>query len=112
MSGFSQATVTHTFENADGTPASGSIEFTLTKRMTNGTLTIVPASITANLNGSGALSQALTSNVDAATIPQDASWRVDFRILGAQQETFWIVVPTGGGTVDLGSLLSQQPIGG
>ena len=109
---FTQTTVTHSVLNADQTPASGSIEFTLSKRVTNGSTTIVPASITANLNSSGQLSQALTSNVDAATVPVDSQWRVDFRILGAQQETFWVVIPVGPGTVDLGSLLPQQPLGG
>lgn len=109
---FSTATITHTFENADGTAGSGSLTFTLTKRMTNGTTTLIPSSITANLNASGQLSQSLTANNDAGTVPQDAQWRVDFRLLGAETETFYIVVPTGGGTVDLGSLLPQQPIGG
>lgn len=109
---FTSATVSHSVSNADLTAASGSIEFTLTKRMTNGTTTIVPASITANLSASGQLSQLLTANNDAGTTPGDAMWRVDFRILGAQQETFFITVPSGGGTVDLGTLLSQQPLGG
>jgi hypothetical protein len=109
---FSQATISHSFENADGTAASGSITFQLSKRITNGTTTIVPAEITANLNGSGALSQALTSNVDVGTVPSDSTWIVSMRILGASVEEFSIVVPTGGGTVDLGSLLPQQPIGG
>jgi hypothetical protein len=34
------------------------------------------------------------------------------RILGSQNEEFSIVVPTGGGTVDLGTLLPQQGFGG
>lgn len=109
---FSTCLITHTFENADGTPASGTIEFTLSKRITNGTTTLVPASVTANLNSQGQLSQALTSNVDQGTVPTDSQWRVDFRILGASPETFFIVVPTGGGSADLGSLLPQGPLGG
>jgi hypothetical protein len=64
---FSSSTVSHTFENADGTPASGACTFTLTDVMTNGTISLVPAELTANLNGSGVLSQVLTSNVDTAT---------------------------------------------
>lgn len=201
---FSTATITHTFSNADQTPASGSIEFTLSDLMTNGTGTLVPASITANLNSSGQLSQPLTSNVDPATwsltgtatsgsfelqfttgsvvvttaqlaynctaaqvqaavaalpglagvtctggplgsasvtlaglpgdtsivvvpsvtggtvtvaltsagtvpaAPQNSQWRVDLRILGAAIKTFFIVVPAGGGTVDLFSLIPNQ----
>jgi hypothetical protein len=109
---FTQSTITHTFTNADGTPASGSIEFTLTKMMTNGVNSIVPASITANLDASGDLSQALTSNGDTGTSPTDAQWRVDIRILGAQNVTEFIVVPTGGGSIDLATLLpSTQQVG-
>lgn len=112
MSGFSTCQITHSFANADGTPASGSITFYLTKRMTNGSQTIVPAEVTANLDSSGDLSQSLTANNDTGTVPGDAQWRVEFRILGAETETFFITVPTGGGTVDLGSLLPQNSIGG
>lgn len=109
---FTTATVTHTFQNADNTPASGAIEFTLTKRITNGSTTLIPSSITASLSSTGVLSQALTSNADTGTLPTDSQWRVDFRVLGAEQETFYITVPAGGGTIDLGTLLSQQPLGG
>lgn len=109
---FTITTVTHTFVNADQTPASGALVFSLSKRITNGPTTVVPASVTANLDASGNLSQALTSNADAGTIPQDSEWRVDFRILGSPVETFFITVPSGAGTVDLGSLLPQQPNGG
>lgn len=108
---FSTRQITHNFENSDGTAASGTITFTLTKRITNGTTTMVPSVISATL-AAGALSQALTSNLDVATIPQDSQWRVDFRLAGDQQETFFITVPTGPGSTDLGTLLPQQPIGG
>lgn len=93
---FSQPTITHTFENADGTAGSGAIQFTLSAMMTNGTTSIVPAEITANLNSSGVLSQALTSNIDPATVPaapQSTQWRVDARVLGAQVQTYFITVP-------------------
>lgn len=110
---FTTRTITHTFVNADGTPASGSVEFTLTKRMTNGGVTIVPAKITAPLDTEGKISQSLTVNTDVDTIPQDASWRVDWRIMGSPMpESYFITVAPGEGSVDLGSLLPQQPIGG
>jgi hypothetical protein len=221
--GFTQATVTHTFTNADGTPAVGTATFTLTDVMTNGTTTITPSAITATLDSTGRLSQALTSNVDTATwqltcnatagqfilayddgqlpqwttgipynatapaisaafaseavpggivtpgilgftvavtggplgtapvniagvpgagqfsidtadstltggfatitqtvpgtvpsIPQNTMWRVDLRIVGASERSFYITVPAGGGTVDLFALLpqAQQVSGG
>lgn len=113
---FTEATVTHTFKNADGTPASGSIIFTLSERMTNGGVTIVPATVTANLNAEGKLSQKLTANNDTTTTPQHARWRVDFHIIGEPEPPmpleYFITVPTGGGEVDLGGLLPQQTTGG
>lgn len=109
---FSSAVITHSFLNADGTPASGSVTFSLSKAMTNGSTTIVPATITANLSSGGVLSQALTSNADALTQPTDASWRVDIRILGAEIATYFISIPSGGGTIDLGTLLpGAQQVG-
>lgn len=213
---FSNTTVTHTFLNADGTPSSGAATFTLSDLMTNGTSSITPGEITANLNGSGVLTQALTSNLDLATwqvgvtgspssgafqiqcfsttiattvsvpynataaqiqaalqlvvnpttqqstgipglaavtcsggplpaavsvlnvpgnftftvvnstvvggsitltntvpgttpaAPLNASWRVDLRILGASQRSFFVVVPANGGTVDLFTLIPFQ----
>lgn len=109
---FTEAEIEHTFKNADLTAGSGSVTFTLTKRMTNSGVTIVPATITANLNSEGKLAQKLTANDDTGTVPEDVQWRVDFRVLGDQADTFYIRVPSGGGKVDLGSLLPDQPTGG
>ena len=109
---FTTRELTHTFQNADGTAASGSLTFTLTQRMTNSGTTLIPADLTANLDASGNLAQTLTCNNDAATVPTGAQWRVDFRILGAQNESFFISVPSGGGSLDLGSLLpGNQQVG-
>lgn len=106
-------TITHTFTNADGSPASGSVDFKLTKRMTNGTQTYGPGTITAQLNNSGVLTQSLLANNDIATFPADSQWLVILRILGWDIEEFAITVPaTGSGSIDLGSLLpSVAPIG-
>ena len=103
---FTQRTVTHNFQNADGSPASGTVTFALTRRMTNGATTIVPAAeVTGTLNGTGQLSVSLAANNDTGTVPTDAGWNVTLRIAGARQEEFLITVPTGTGPVDLGSLL-------
>ena len=111
---FSTRTITHQFSAADGSGASGTITFALTKRMSQVGTTIVPSEVTATLSN-GALSQVLTSNQDPTTIPQDAQWRVDFRITtngSPLTDTFYITVPPGPGTTDLMSLLPNQPIGG
>jgi hypothetical protein len=109
---FTQATITHTFFAADGSQASGAVTFELTKRITNGTSTYAPGEVTSNLT-SGALSQALTSNVDSGTVPQDSQWLVTIRLAGLGADgPYPITVPTGGVTVDLGTLLPQATIGG
>lgn len=109
---FTTREVTHRFRNADGTAASGSITFWLTKRMSQIGETLVPAEITANLTEEGALAQSLTANNDTGTVPGDAQWRVDMRVLGAEQEQFFITVPAGSGPIDLMTLLPQQSLGG
>jgi hypothetical protein len=111
---FSEALIVHKFRNADGTPASGAVQFTLEKRITQAATgeTIVPSAITSNLNDSGELSQKLLSTEDAGTIPTDSRWRVDLRLLGDQEDTWFIKVPTGGGTINLATLLPTQPKGG
>ena len=90
---FTRPQITHTFVNADTTPASASIEFTLAKQMTNGTTTFVPASLTFNLAADGTLAASVTSNLDPGTVPTDSSWRVDMRIQGADTVSEYIVVP-------------------
>ena len=102
---FTSATITHKFQNADGTPGSGRVTFDLTRRMTNGGTTVLPSEVTAALDASGSISVTLVANDDTGTVPVDAKWRVTLRILGADEEEFFITVPGGGGTVDLGTLL-------
>lgn len=109
---FTTATITHSFQNADGTPASGSVNFALAQRMTNSGTTILPTEVTATLSAQGAISQVLAANTDTGTVPAGAQWRVTLRILGMAPEEFFIVVPSGGGTVDLGTLLpSAEQVG-
>lgn len=104
--GFSASTLTHTYLNADSSPGSGEVVFTLLQPMSNGGVTIVPTHVTSTLSQAGVLSQTLTSNIDAGTIPADTLWRVDEKIQGAPGRTFEIQVPSGGLTnVDLGSLM-------
>lgn len=101
--------VTHTFINPDGTNASGSVRFSLSGRMTNGSDTIMPsAPVTATLTN-GALSVTLPSNLDAGTVSTDSfpHWDVTIDINGARTEEYAIQVPTSG-PVDLMSLIPSQ----
>lgn len=113
---FTQITVTHTFTNLDGSPASGVVAFRLSKRITNGTQSYASeVPVHATLNGSGVLSQVLPANNDPATVPNDSTYTVTFFLNGAggattSGETYEITVPynASGGTVDLGTLLPAQ----
>ncbi|HEX5347847.1 MAG TPA: hypothetical protein VFW64_12235 [Pseudonocardiaceae bacterium] len=103
---FTVRTVTQTFANADGTPASGKVTFDLSGRMTNGGTTILPNEVTAPLDGSGAMTVTLAANDDTGTLPAGVQWRVTVRILGAEEESYFVTVPSAGsGSIDLGSLL-------
>ena len=109
---FSSTTVTHTFLNADSSTATGKVTFTLDDEMTNGVMSVMPTRFEVTLDGSGDISQALVSNVDTNTTPPppwNTRWRVDFHITGASQRTYWIVVPSGGLTIDLFDLIPQMP---
>lgn len=104
---FTQRTVTHQFTNADGTPASGSVTCVLTKRMTNSGQTVAPGEVTTSLSGSGAMSVSLFANNDTGTTPGDAEWAVTIRINGVKNEEYFVTVPTGSGSLDLGTLLPE-----
>ena len=109
---FTTDTVSHTFQNADGSNASGTVTFRLTKRMTNGTTTVLPTEITATLDASGHFSQTLTANNDPTTTPQDATYICTIRVSPAQVQEYSIIVPTAGGSVDLATLLPSTPTAG
>lgn len=100
-------TITHSFLNADGTTASGRVTFNLSSRITNGTTTVVPVEVAAQLDASGAISVALVANDDAGTAPAGSTWRCTLRILGiSEEESYAITVPSAGsGAIDLGTLL-------
>lgn len=98
-------TVTHAFAYGDGTPCSGKIVFTLTGRMTNTGSSIMPSEVTASLDGTGNISQVLACNNDTGTTPSGIMWRVGLHIAGIEPEDFYIAVPAGSGSIDLGTLL-------
>lgn len=112
MSGFTAPAITHTFVNADSTNASGAVEFSLLARITNGATSVVPSSLTANLSTAGTFSQVITSTLDPGTFPTNAQWRIDMRILGAQEESWVTAIPPiqteMAGSIIAGSLTTLQ----
>ena len=109
---FTKSKITAKFTNVDGMPTQGKVVFTLTKRMTNGAETITPSEVTAELNAEGEMAVELFANNDPATIPEDSKYRVDWRIIGDERQSYYIEVPTGGAAYTLGELLPQGVLGG
>jgi hypothetical protein len=107
---FTIATITHDFLAPDGSNAVGDVEFSLTDEMTNGSVTYPKGYVITASLVNGALSQAIPSNLDAGTVPlvPQAMWQVTIRITGADDQTFWINVPSGGGSVDLFTLIPSS----
>lgn len=104
---FTARTIVHKFTNADGTPCSGNVTFTLDSRMTNGGETRIPGTLTTGLDGSGNLSVAnIAANDDPDTVPSGARWQVTVNIAGVDPDEYSITVPAAGsGSLDLGTLL-------
>ncbi len=103
---FTTRTVTHQFQNGDGTPASGALSAVLTGRMTNGSMTILPTEVSAPLNSAGVVTINLAANDDPATMPTGVGWQLSIRLIGMDVEEYVVTVPSAGsGNLDLGSLL-------
>ena len=110
---FTKAKISEKFSNVDGSTTQGHVVLTLTKRMSNGSETIVPSEIEALINEStGEISVELPANNDAGTVPEDAKYRVDLRIVGDERQSYYIEVPPGGGSYTLSELLPQGVLGG
>lgn len=95
---FTTPTITHTFQSPPGTPAVGTVEFSLLGWMTNGTLSLIPPMIqTYALDSSGNLSVSnLPANLDPDTQPAppwNSIYRVDIDLVGAQAQSFVVTIP-------------------
>lgn len=107
--GFTMASVSHTYQNIDGTPGSGALTWALSQSMRNGGTTYSAGlPVVINLNSSGYFVLVLPANNDAGTIPDGTSYTVTEKIAGAELQTWSVVVPTGAGAIDFASLLPQD----
>lgn len=107
---FTSVTVTHQFLNPDGSNATGTVRFSLSGRMTNGTQSIMPAEPITAILSSGSLSQALPATDDTGTVSSDSEihYDVTINIDGARTEEYAIVVPHATSPVDLFTLIPSQ----
>jgi len=108
MPDFTPVLVTQPYTDADGTPASGALDFVLTAPMRNATTgRISPATpITVPLVD-GALAVTLWANTDPTTLPADTGYTVTERLTGQDARRYTVVIPhdAPGGTVVLGTLI-------
>ena len=104
---FTAITITGSWEDAAGNPATGSVTFKLTESMQDATSgeIVSPSTITAELE-SGAISQSLLANDDSTTTPTGAQYSVTETIGGTVRPSYLITVPHAapGATATLASL--------
>lgn len=92
---FTQITVTKTWTNPDGSPATGTVLFQLTQQLTDSSTgnSIDPEPITATLSG-GAISQVLVANNDPTTQPQSTKYAVTETVSSEANPVYYtIIVP-------------------
>lgn len=101
---FTQITVTGTFQNSDGTPASGGIRFTPTAVMRNGTsATEINARTPVHAQVVNGVLSAVTlaATTDPGTTPTGVTYEVSEHLTGQQRLTYHIAVPHDGGAISL-----------
>lgn len=108
---FTVVTVTASYQNEDGTPAAGTVQFQLTEPISNGGTISYHTPLTVTLNASGQLSVPLVANDDTDTTPQGSQYVVIERVTSASNREYTVSVPHAapGGTVDLAALQPGQP---
>jgi hypothetical protein len=102
--GFTQVTLTGTFQEPAGGPAAGTLTFTLTQAMANADVTIPPKPITATLDENGRFRVVLFANDDEDTVPQGVQYGVTEQVTGAQPRDYFILVSHTEGAVDISTL--------
>lgn len=109
---FTLITITGQFEQADGTPAQGSVTATCSRALTNGALQVADSPEVGHLNSEGKLVNAadeafkLAANDDAATEPTGTFYEFVVAVGNAPTRTFTAVVPHAAveGKIDLTEL--------
>lgn len=104
---FTEITVSFKYQNMDLSAAAGSVSFSRTTEITDGTtiLPVVPIMVT--LDGTGSGSVVLAANDDSTTTPTGSGYMVTERIVGAPVRTYKITLThtTPGGAINLASFI-------
>lgn len=112
---FTNITVTGTWQHADGTSATGKVEFVLSRPVANSNVIISNQPIIATLNGSGSISTTLVANDDTGTFPTGTFYLVTEQLIGAAHTEYEVVIPHSAvsGTIDISTLMpNTQPATG
>lgn len=107
-------TVTGTYEDADGNPASGTVSFRLNTNLydSEGNVIVTRDTITATLDGSGAFSQVLAATTGDDIEPSSGVvYVVTERIDGAPSRRYRVALPHTSPTVDLADVAPAYPSG-
>lgn len=108
---FTQVAITGSFQNADGTPATGTVTFAPTATMRNsgtGPETTVASPITVDLVA-GELDTTLAATDDPATLPTGVAYAVKIETSGTRSgERFLLDVPYDGGSIDLTTAVRSE----
>lgn len=88
---FTTVTITCDYDLADGTDPVGTVSFTPTAPMINGT-TVVAAKVTERLNVDGILTVELAANTDPVTAPTGVAYLVEESIGGATR-SYYVQIP-------------------
>lgn len=108
-------TVTGQFIDLTGTPCVGTVTFkpsySNVLKDDAAPVSIVPITLTATLDGTGAISINLPATDDPDIIPMGWSYTVTYSFVGFSQ-SFSIVVPYDGGNIDLTTVSPVSPVTG
>ncbi len=102
---FTTVEIVGAFATQAGSPAAGTITFTLTQPMANDGIVALPTPIVATLDATGRLVVRLYANDDAATVPTGVQYGVTEQIVGAQPRDYFILLSHSETPVDISTLM-------
>ncbi len=101
---FTLVTISATYHNEDGSPASGSVHFSLTAPLANGGEIREPTTVVATLDGGGRISLLLPATDDPGTLPGGVTYLVQEQISAAPMRLWYVAVPRASSTLDLSTV--------
>jgi hypothetical protein len=108
---FTQVTVTRDYDLATGDAPTGTVSFTPSQWLVNGT-TVPAAAVTVALDVAGVITVDLFANTDPATVPAGSYYTVREDIVGQPRRTYTVIIPHDfSSTIDLSGLVGAGGYG-